>query len=93
MKTIISFFQLSLLIVFSFLVLNSCQGDDFVQYPTFLFIDNTNKTDFSSNEILVLKEASQRMSDNIIFEGVKIRITKTAKELNIDQDLFDKWNY
>ena len=73
--------------------LNSCEKDDFVQYPEFLFINDVHKPTFSNEDIRIFKEASQRMSDNIVFEKTQIRISKTAKELNIDQKLFDKWYY
>lgn len=70
-----------------------CQKDDVKQHDEYLNIEDFNKTNLSNEELRIIKEAGQRMSDNIVFEGSKIRVTKSSKELNMDQELFDQWYY
>lgn len=78
------------------LLFQSCEKDHLFSYEDneYLEIQNLNKKNYSQEEKAILLKAEQRISENVRIEGGKMTLNHTnADELNMDEDLFNIFNY
>ncbi len=82
---------IAVLLCSSALFFQSCTKESSSEEAGFLYIADVNKAEFTPAEWKIIKEADKRMSAHLIIDGTQLSLGgTTAKELKIDQRLFDK---